>query len=61
MADATSALPPEVVEVVDEPDKFDDQPKRQCEASIALYDRIANLPAEQRHLLLRGMFQSGAF
>jgi hypothetical protein len=58
MGDATSMLPPEVVEVVSEPDRYSDQPARQCEATIALYDRIAKLPPESRHLLLRGMFQS---
>lgn len=60
MADATAALPAEVMDVINELDEFSDEPRRQCEATIALYDRIANLPPEDRHLLLRGMFQSGA-
>lgn len=58
MADATASLAPEVLEVIGEIDQYADQPRRQCEATIALYERIANLPPEDRHLLLRGMFQT---
>ena len=60
MADATSRLAPGVLEVVAAPDDYDDQPGRQCEAMIRLYDHILKLPPAQRHLLLRGMFQAGA-
>ena len=60
MSDATAVLPPEVLEVVGEPERYADQPKLQCESTIALYDRIVSLPSDHRHLLLRGMFQAGA-
>jgi len=60
-ADATATLAPEPMEVMGDLDRFADQPARQFEATIALYVRVANLAPEQRHLLLRGMFQSVAF
>jgi hypothetical protein len=60
MTDATAALDPEILEVVGEPERFADHPKRQCESTIALYDRIVSLPPDDRHLLLRGMFQAGS-
>ena len=61
MAGVTSLLPEEVVDVVADMPKYRDEPARQCSATIALYERIVDLPPAQRHLLLRGMFQAGAF
>ncbi len=61
MGGVTSALPADVVDVVADMPKFRDAPERQCAATITLYEHIVNLPPAQRHLLLRGMFQAGAF
>jgi hypothetical protein len=61
MAGVTALLPGEVMDVIADLPKYRDEPGRQCSATIALYDRIVDLPPEQRHLLLRGMFQAGAF
>jgi hypothetical protein len=60
MDQTASTLPQGVLDVVGAPEKFRDQPERQCAATIALYDRIMELPADDRHLLLRGMFQAGS-
>lgn len=60
MDSTTSTLPQEVLDVVGAPEKFQDQPERQCKSMVALYDRIMELPADDRHLLLRGMFQAGS-
>jgi hypothetical protein len=60
MAEATSVLPPEVMDVVASPEEFADRPQRQCDSTIALYDRVLALPPAERHLLLRGMFQAGS-
>jgi len=61
MQEATATLPSDVLDVVAAPQRFRDQPQRQCEATIALYERIMSRPEGDRHLLLRGMFQAGAF
>ncbi len=61
MSRATSTLPSDVLDVVAAPENFRDQPRRQCDATIALYERIMEQPEDDRHLLLRGMFQAGAF
>jgi hypothetical protein len=61
MTEATATLSAEVLDVVAAPERFRDQPRRQCDATIALYERIMAQPQENRHLLLRGMFQAGAF
>lgn len=61
MAGVTAVLPEKVVDVIVDMPKYRNEPGKQCSATIALYDRIVDLPPEQRHLLLRGMFQAGAF
>jgi hypothetical protein len=60
MADAMTALSPEDLEVISDLDSHAHVPDRQCDATIALYELLRQLPAARRHLLLRGMFQEGA-
>jgi hypothetical protein len=60
MADAMSGLPSGAIDVMAAPEQFAKEPNRQCDATLALYERIADLPDAKRHLLLRGMFQAGA-
>ena len=57
---ATSSMSQEMLDVVGHPEQYTDQPRLQCTATIELYDRIIELPAPQRHLVLRGMFEEGA-
>lgn len=60
MADAMAALPPGAIDVMAAPEQYTKEPHRQCDATLALYEQIADLPDAKRHLLLRGMFQAGA-
>jgi hypothetical protein len=57
MSQATSVLTAEDLDVISDLGGSTHPPERQCDAAIALYERIGGLPDEQRHLLLRGMFQ----
>jgi hypothetical protein len=61
MAQATSVLTAEDLDVISDLGGSTYPPERQCDAAIALYERIGELPDEQRHLLLRGMFQEDSF
>jgi hypothetical protein len=58
---ATSPMPQQMIDAVNDPARFADQPDLQCTATIELYDRILEQPDAVRHLLLRGMFEAGAF
>jgi hypothetical protein len=60
MSEAMTALSPEDLEVISDLENYDHAPDRQCDATIALYERLRQLPAARRHLLLRGMFQEGS-
>jgi hypothetical protein len=60
MADATAALPAGSLDVMAAPADYASEPGRQCDATLALYESIMQLPPARRHLLLRGMFQAGA-
>jgi hypothetical protein len=60
MTDATAALPAGSLDVMAAPAEYASEPGRQCDATLALYEGIMQLPPARRHLLLRGMFQAGA-
>jgi hypothetical protein len=60
MAEATAGLPAGALDVMAAPAEFANEPHRQCDATLALYESIMELPDAPRHLLLRGMFQAGA-
>ncbi len=51
-------LPQKYIKVVDDMKAYANQSALACEAMIALYRAIAALPPRERHVALRGMFQS---
>ena len=57
---ALRSLSAEQLKAVTAPDLFAGQPRLRCTALIAFHEAIAKLPPENRRLVLRVMYQSGA-
>jgi len=54
---AFTILPPQYIPVVANMKAYSSQPDLVCEATIAFYRAIAELPKQQRHVALQGVFQ----
>ncbi len=56
-AAALGDMDEKAVDVVANPEGYLDQPELRCNSYIDFYGRVVSLPDDQRHLVLRGMFE----